>query len=258
MEILAVSFHKGGVGKTTSSITLADLLADRGQRVLLVDLSSQGHSTLGSGMTLSEEQVTMTEVLMDKVAIAEAIVSTAHGYDLLPADRSLTQAEVFLQSKMGGFMFLKSKLQVLETDYDTIVLDCPPSLESSLNSSALCAATQLLIPIQPQMFSMADLNELLETLKRLREFNLFHAEIVGLLPTMFTGTNVEVWALEELGKLGIPIFDPVPQRTHVRESQVERVPLRHYLAKLPKRLRQSLSSLLDPYHQVVDALLAEA
>ena len=126
-RIIAVANQKGGVGKTTTAVNLAAALARAPQRVLLVDLDAQGNATMGSGVDKREVEASTCDVLLGEVDGKAAVVTTAEGFDLMPGNIDLTAAEIQLMDAEGREQRLKSALQPLRSDYDFIIIDCPPA-----------------------------------------------------------------------------------------------------------------------------------
>lgn len=195
-KIIAVSNQKGGVGKTTTAINLAAGLSKAGKRVLLVDFDSQGNASQGLSAFTSENQPTIYSVLMENVPVKEAIVSSAHnGFDILPANLALAGADLEMD-KMGAGkeQLLKHALEPLRTDYDCILIDCPPSL-GLLNTNALTAADSVLIPVQCEYYALEGITQLLITIRLVQHTSNPGLKIEGILMTMYdirTRLSVEV------------------------------------------------------------------
>lgn len=187
-KIVAIVNQKGGVGKTTTSISLAAAFALMKRRVLLIDLDPQGNATVGSGIDSDAYTLTMKEVLLQEVALSEAIIKTTGGYDLLPTNGELIVAEVQLMQATGRELRLKEALEAIKNQYDHILIDCPPSL-SILTVNALTAAEGVLIPVQCEYFALEGLTSLLNTVNQIQQQVNPSLQINGLLRTMYDGRN---------------------------------------------------------------------
>ncbi|MDB5815601.1 MAG: chromosome partitioning protein [Rhodocyclales bacterium] len=184
-RIFAVANQKGGVGKTTTTVNLAAALAAHGQRVLLVDLDPQGNATMGSGVDKRTAPSTVYQVLIGLKQLSESRQrSEAGGYDVLPANRELAGAEVDLVTIENREKRLKDQLATVASEYDFVLIDCPPSL-SMLTLNGLCSAHGVIIPMQCEYFALEGLSDLVNTIKQVHAKLNRDLKIIGLLRVMF-------------------------------------------------------------------------
>lgn len=184
-KYVAIANQKGGVGKTTTSVNLAASLAFHGQEVLLIDLDPQANATSGLGIDKRNLDGTIYDVLSGDHTLADIIQPTGvDGLEIAPSRIDLIGAEVELIAMEGREHKLKNCLVQLNSIYQYIFLDCPPSL-GVLTLNALCAAQSVLIPIQCEYYAMEGLSQLMDTIYRIRESLNPELEVEGVLLTMF-------------------------------------------------------------------------
>jgi chromosome partitioning protein len=221
MGIFCVANQKGGVGKTTTTVNLAAGLAKLGKRVLVVDLDPQGNATMGSGIDKRALEVSVYDVLLESASIAEARQTSPHGgYDVLGANRELAGAEVELVHLEHREKRLKLALEAVASEYDFVLIDCPPSL-SMLTLNGLCAANGVLVPMQCEYFALEGLSDLVNTIKQVHANLNPDLQISGLLRVMFdTRVTLQQQVSEQLkAHFGAKVFDTViPRNVRLAEA----------------------------------------
>ena len=218
-KIIAIANQKGGVGKTTTSVSLSAALAALGKRVLLIDSDPQGNATSGFGIDKGALEKTIYQVLIENIPVAEALQKTEYGLDLLPAKIELAGAEVELVGAIARETRLKKALAAVRDSYDYILIDCPPSL-GLLTLNSLTAADTILMPLQCEFYALEGLSQLMQTVELVQN-NLNPAlGIEGVLLTMFDSrTKLSEQVVNEVrGHFGDVVYQTMIPRT-VRLSE---------------------------------------
>jgi chromosome partitioning protein len=193
-EIIALVNHKGGVGKTTTTLNLGKALSLQGKKVLLIDLDPQAN--LSQSLGLDDPERSIYHALVDNSILP--IVSIASDFDLVPSDLNLSVGEARLQGEhLTGYLKLKNLLASIETNYDFILIDCPPSL-GLLTNNAFLAANGLLIILEPQYLAVKGLQAILELFEHLKGQLNPRLEIQGILFTQFNRTVVSKSIIEQV------------------------------------------------------------
>ena len=218
-RVLAVANQKGGVAKTTTVAALASALAERGYKVLAVDLDPQASLTYSLGFEPDEIEPTVHDVLVGRSYLEDTIRSAGEGFDLVPSNIDLAGADAYLLGRTAREHVLKEALEEVVDRYQVVLLDCPPSL-GVLTINALTAADQVLVPVQCEALSDRGVGQLLSTIADVRRLTNKRLKVAGLLPTMYDGrTRHAREVLEGLGERhGIRVLDPVPKSIRFAEA----------------------------------------
>jgi chromosome partitioning protein len=187
-RIISVANQKGGVGKTTTTVSVAHGFAKAKRRVLMVDLDPQGNATMGAGIDKHSLEASIVDVLLDGLPAPKAILESEFGFAVLPANGDLTAAEVGLMNEVGREGILKRALATVADNYDYVFIDCPPSL-NLLTLNALAASQGVLIPMQCEYYALEGISALTSTIRQIKEAVNPELEIDGILRTMFDNRN---------------------------------------------------------------------
>ena len=213
---IAVANQKGGSGKTTTTRSLGAALAERGRRVLLIDLDPQASLSEGAGLQLYSLSNTTYQVLIGTAKLVDIIAPVEKGVDIAPANIHLSAAELQLVNMNRREDKLRNAIKPVRSDYDYILIDCPPSF-GLLTVNALSAADSVLIPMACDYYTMLGVRLLLETVREIRDEVNPQLRIEGVLPTRYDARTLHAREIleqtrEALGS-SIRVFDTV-----VRES----------------------------------------
>jgi chromosome partitioning protein len=229
-RVVAVANQKGGVGKTTTAISLAATLAAYERPTLLVDADPQSNCTSGVGVAVADDEATTYDVITGESEVGEAVRRTDFPHlAVLPATRDLAGAEVELVSMVGREFRLRDALRRLD-GFRYVVIDCPPSL-GLLTVNALVAADALLIPIQCEYFALEGVSELMRTVDEVRRFLNPNLAIDGVLLTMYDDrTNLARQVVQEVRSVfGDLVFETVvPRNIRLAEAPSFGRPIQAY------------------------------
>lgn len=227
-NIIAVLNQKGGVGKTTTAINLAAYLVKGGHKVLVVDADPQGNSTSGLGVDKQGQKITLYDVLFSRTEVSKALQKPKSKPHLLPANADLAGAEVELVNLPGREFYLKHALEALS--YDFIIIDCPPSL-GLLTVNALCAATDVLIPVQAEYYALEGLSQLLATIQQVQAALNPGLNLLGVVLTLYDPRNSlsEQVKRELQGHFGEKLFETIiPRNVRLAEAPSFGKPIMEY------------------------------
>ena len=229
-KIVALINQKGGVGKTTTAVNLACALTEKGKKVLLCDFDPQGNATSGVGIDPRTLDPSIYELIIDDDPDVRAAVIQTEWVDVLGANVDLAGAEVDLISLPRREYRLKDVLDKIRTDYDYIIIDCPPSL-GILTLDCLCAADSFLVPLQTEYYALEGLSQLMATVRSVQRSLNRHIRIEGILLTMYDGrTNLAVQVVEEVKKhFGDRVYaSVVPRNIRLSEAPSHGKPIMAY------------------------------
>ncbi len=190
-KIVCFSNQKGGVGKTTSCVNIAAQIANKGKKVLMIDMDPQGNATSGIGLSKSKIKKTIYEVIIGQCDIRDAVIKTKFkNLSAIPANIDLAGSELELhelqEAGEAEIDYIKDAIKTIAADFDYVFIDCPPSL-GMLTVKALSVSDGVVIPMQCEFYSLEGMSQLFNTIKRIHQ--LFNPElrIVGILLTMYNG-----------------------------------------------------------------------
>ena len=227
-KIISIVNQKGGVGKTTTCVSLTAALAEQKKRVLLCDFDPQANSTSGMGVDKTVSKG-VYEVLVSDIPAAEAVAHTRFG-DVLPSNKALAGAGIELIGMENREYLLRDALETLRPQYDYIFIDCPPSL-GMITTNALCAADTLLVPIQCEYYALEGLSQLMNSVRRVKRQYNERLEIEGVLLTMYDGRlNLTQQVVEEVKKyFPRKVFRSViPRSVRLSEAPSYGVPIMYF------------------------------
>lgn len=228
-QIVAVASQKGGVGKTTTSVSLAAALNRLGIRTLLVDFDPQSNSTGNFGVSKRQMSSDVYDLLTERSAPSETVVHTKYG-DIIPSSIGLVGAEISLVGAEEREYRLKRALDPLRPEYDVILIDCAPSL-GLLMLNGLCAADSVLIPIQCEYLALEGLSLTTDTIRNVRKKLNPSLELCGLVFTMYDGrTNLSSQVAREVKRhFSDKIFKTViPRNVRLSEAPSHGMPVQYY------------------------------
>jgi len=230
-KIFAVFNQAGGVGKTTLTQNLGYALAQKGQRVLLIDFDPQASLTIFMGLEPDELESTSYDCLMKRAPASEVIVSGLHGMDLLPSNIGLGEAELELVAASMREVRLQKAIEPVEGNYDVILIDCPPSL-GMLSYLALVTSHAVLVPVDCEFKSYRGTDLLRRTVSRVQEDANPNLEIFGFVPTKYSRGKSQhkgcLGAMQQYLSPVAPVFEPIPNAIAFVDASMGRQPLALY------------------------------
>ncbi len=229
-KVISIANQKGGVGKTTTAVNLSACIAQKGKKVLLIDIDPQGNATSGLGVEAHKDK-SIYNVLVEDLDIIETIRPTVvKKLDVCPANINLAGAEIELVSMVSRENRLKNAVDLIRDKYDYILIDCPPSL-GLITLNAFTASDSVLVPIQCEYYALEGLGQLVNTIKLVQKHLNKDLEIEGVVLTMFDSrTNLSTEVANEVEKyFGNKVFQTIiPRNIRLSEAPSHGLPITLY------------------------------
>ena len=234
-RIIAIANQKGGVGKTTTAINLSSCLAEKGKKVLSVDMDPQGNLTSGLGMEKENIEKTIYDLIIGETNIEEVIVKSEDidNLELIPTSIDLSAAEIELIDLDEKEYILRKAIHQVKEQYDFIIIDCPPSL-SMLTINAMTTADSVLVPIQCEYYALEGLSQLMHTVQLVKDRLNSELEIEGVVFTMYDArTNLSLQVVENVkDNLEQNIYKTIiPRNIRLAEAPSYGMPINLYDSK---------------------------
>jgi chromosome partitioning protein len=249
MLVTSITNQKGGVGKTTSAVSISSEFAARGKSVLLLDIDPQASASSGLRVDLKASGDDLYDVFFSSRTLGSIIQKTSFdNLEIVPASRDLVSLEAEIGRKPGRELILKSELRNLERKYDYVFIDCPPS-SGLLSLNALGASQSIIVPLQAEYYALEGVSSLMNTIKFVKETFNPQVKLLGVFLTMFDArTNLSLQVLQEAKDFfGSTLFTSfIPRNIKLSECPSHGMPINIY---------DPLSAGAKAYKNLCDELL---
>ncbi len=230
-RVIAIANQKGGVGKTTTAINLSACLAEKGQKVLAIDMDPQGNMSSGLGLDKGSIDKTIYDMIIGETDVEDVIdKGTIENLDILPSNVDLSAVEIELIDEENKEFIVKNSIQKVRDNYDYIIIDCPPSL-SLLTINAMTTADSVLVPIQCEYYALEGLTQLIHTVELVRDRLNPNLSIEGVVFTMYDArTNLSLQVVENVkDNLQQNIYKTIiPRNIRLAEAPSYGTPINQY------------------------------